>query len=438
MKTRIKKICLSVFLSLLSVFVSAAVPGEQAAGSVFKPEELEQMLAPIALYPDSLLSQLLMASTYPLEVVQAQRWIQQNSVLAGDALTAELEKQAWDPSVKSLVAFPQVLAMMDEKLEWTQKLGDAFLAQQKEVMGTVQKLRKKAQQTDNLKATGQLVTVQEDTIIIEYANPEIVYVPTYDPNVVYGAWPYPAYPPYYYYPPGYYPGAPYVAFTCGVAWGYAWGHCDWDDCDIDIDVDHNYDFNNKIDRDKYVEHYNNSGRFENRKGKWQHNPENRRGVAYRDLNTAQKFNRTSTSDAVKSREEFRGRAEQGRQDLASGIADKPKGWQDIAQRGNIQTADRVGTPNVGKDRVGQVRPPSSVGGINRPGTLNTVSPGHAARPSGGVSGRVGAFDGINQGSTARNYSSRGATSRQNISRPSGAGGGMGGAGRGGGARGGRR
>jgi len=165
--------------------------GEIQLGSL-----LEQILAPIALYPDSLLAQILMASTYPLEVVQADRWAKQNKDLKGDALTAALEKQPWDPSVKSLVNFPQVLAMMSEKLDWTQKLGDAFLAQQKDVMDTVQGLRKKAVDAGNLKTTKeQQVIVEKETIIIEPASTQVVYVPTYNPTVVYGAWPYPAYPP---------------------------------------------------------------------------------------------------------------------------------------------------------------------------------------------------------------------------------------------------
>ena len=135
--------------------------GQQAASQIFKQEELDQLLAPIALYPDSLLAQVLMASNYPLEVVQADRWARQNKDLKGAALTAALEKQPWDPSVKSLVNFPQVLAMMSEKLDWTQKLGDAFLAQQKDVMDTVQGLRKKAVDAGNLKTT------KEQQVIVE-------------------------------------------------------------------------------------------------------------------------------------------------------------------------------------------------------------------------------------------------------------------------------
>jgi len=192
-----KAVAVSVAFLLLLPQVAVA----QGAGDAktFKQEALDQLVAPIALHPDSVISQILMASTYPLEVVLAARWAKQNEKLKGNALAAALEKEEWDPSVKSLVNFPQVLQMMSEKLDWTAKLGDAFLAQQKDVMDTIQKLRKKAEAEGNLKtAEQQKVTVEQETqtIIIEPANPQVVYVPTYNPTVVYGAWPDPAYPSY--------------------------------------------------------------------------------------------------------------------------------------------------------------------------------------------------------------------------------------------------
>jgi len=245
---------MSVFLATLLLLpggVLAQSSGEaKAPGKPFSQEQLEQLLAPVALYPDSLLTQLLMASTYPLEVVKANNWVKQNKDLKGDALTKALEKQTWDPSVKSLVNFPTVLQMMSDKVDWTQKLGDAFLAQQKDVLNTVQKLRKKAYETGNLKSTKeQKVAVDNTTkiIIIEPASPQIVYVPTYDPVVVYGVWAYPAYPPYPVYPPP--PaGAFFVGVAVGVAWGYAWGHSNWHGGDVDIDINRNTNINTNIDR----------------------------------------------------------------------------------------------------------------------------------------------------------------------------------------------
>jgi len=174
---------LAVFLGVLLGAPQGVIAQGGGGDKTFKQEELDQLVAPIALYPDSLLTQILMASTYPLEVVQADRWAKQNKDLKGDALAKGLEAQPWDPSVKSLVNFAQVLAMMSEKLDWTQKLGDAFLAQQKDVMGSVQKLRAKAQASGNLKTTKeQVVKVEQETIIIEPASPQVIYVPAYNPT----------------------------------------------------------------------------------------------------------------------------------------------------------------------------------------------------------------------------------------------------------------
>ena len=202
-----------------------------------------------------------MASTYPLEIVQAARWSKEHPEVKGDAVAKEMEKQAWDPSVKSLVAFPEVLTMMNEKLDWTQKLGDAFLAQQKDVMDAVQRLRTKAKDAGNLKSTKEQTVKTEPApagasapqiIIIESPSPEVVYVPTYNPTVVYGAWPYPAYPPYYYYPPAYVPGAAFFSFSMGVVVGGAlWGNCNWGGGDVDIDVNRYNEFNRtEINRDR--------------------------------------------------------------------------------------------------------------------------------------------------------------------------------------------
>jgi hypothetical protein len=290
-----------------------------------------------------------MASTYPLEVVQADRWAKQNKDMKGDALTMALEAQPWDPSVKSLVNFPQVLAMMSEKLDWTTKLGDAFLAQQKDVMDTIQSLRKKAEAGGNLKTTKeQKVIVEEETksIIIEPADPQVVYVPAYNPTVVYGAWPYPAYPPYSYYPPGYVPGAALFSFGMGVAtgaaWGYAWGNCNWGHGDVNVNVNQNTNINNSIDRSKYQ---NKVTGGEGGKGSWKHDPEHRKGAAYRDQATAQKFDRAGPKDA-QSRDAYRGRGETGRQDLARGDS-SAGGRQDLGGGRDAGSMDRGGDQQRG-------------------------------------------------------------------------------------------
>src|SRR5688572_14504681 len=221
---------LSIVVALLAPLSAAA---QDAAAKPFKEEELAALLAPIALYPDTVIAQVLMASTYPMEIVEAHRFAEKNKSLQGDALAAEVEKQAWDTSVKSLVAVPEVLKMMNEKLDWTQKVGDAFLAQQKEVLAMVQTLRTQAIEAGNLKSDDHMKVSTEpaadaaaaapQVIVIESADPQTVYVPTYSPTTVYGSWGYPAYPPYYWPPPMGYPGSGFWwGVGIGVAVGGAW------------------------------------------------------------------------------------------------------------------------------------------------------------------------------------------------------------------------
>lgn len=379
------------FFLALSLFFPQAVVGQSAGeDKSFKQEELDQLLAPIALYPDSLLAQIFMASTYPLEVVQAGRWVKANEGLKGDALTDALEQQNWDPSVKSLANFPQVLNMMNEKLDWTQKLGDAFLEQQKEVMDTVQELRQKADAEGNLKSNEeQKVVVEKETktIIIEPANPQVIYVPTYNPTVVYGTWWYPSYPPYYYYPPGYVAGAALFSFgvgmAVGAAWGYAWGRCNWGRGDVNVNINRNTNINRNIDRSRYQ---NKITAGQGGQGKWKHNPEHRKGVSYRDQKTAQKFDRGASRD-VKSRESFRGRAEAGRKDIARGGADQFRDRSAGSRQGSPASREK-GSLNRGK--VQQKKAPSS---INRGSKQQSKD--------------RSAFGGYDRGSQTRASSSRG-------------------------------
>jgi hypothetical protein len=387
-KMKMLKLMLILLLVLLLTEPPWIIGQGTEESKPFKPEELDQLLAPIALYPDSLLTQILMASTYPLEIVQADRWVKQNKDLKGDALTAALEKQNWDPSVKSLVNFPQVLAMMSEKLEWTQKLGDAFLAQQKEVMDTVQSLRLKAYEQGNLKTTKeQKVIVQEKVIIIESASPEVVYVPVYNPTVVYGVWAYPAYPPYYYYPPGYVYATPYAfaaGVAVGVAWGYAWGHSDWGHGDVDINVARNTNINNKIDRDKYRNDLKDRGQIgEGGRGKWQHDASHRKGASYRDQGTAQKYNRGTSPEAGKAREAYRGRAEQGRQDISRGGGDRASSRP--ADRGGFEQGGRESAFGGGQ-RGSDVRQQSDRGRSSRESMGSRGGGGFSGRGGGGRGG----------------------------------------------------
>jgi hypothetical protein len=305
------------------------------AAKTFSQQELDQLMAPIALYPDALLAQILMASTYPLEVVEAARWSKANSKLTGKALEDAMTKQSWDPSVKSLTTVPQVLQQMNEKLDWTQKLGDAFLAQQKDLMSTVQALRAKAAAAGNLKTTEQQVvktqTQGSETIyVVESPKPEVVYVPTYNPSVVYGTWWYST-PPYYMYPPAYvYP--PGLAFATGVVVGAAiWGNCNW-----------GWGGNNNVNVN--VNHYNSFNRTNVSNSNWNHNVDHRRGVAYKDQGVANQYNRGGNTQQAKAREDFRGRADSGRDELKgmdrNELNNQVKNADRGAQAGNREGGDR--------------------------------------------------------------------------------------------------
>ena len=283
----------------LPPLAGAQAPDTASPPARFRTEQLQQMLAPIALYPDALIAQILMASTYPLEVVQADRWMKQNPGLKGDQLDAVLQNQNWDVSVMSLCHFPSVLSMMNERLDWTTNLGDAVLAQEAEVMDSVQYLRRKAYEQGNLRTTEQQrVVVEDGAIMIEPPSPTVVYVPTYNPTVVYGPWWYPAYPPPVWYP--YYPGAGFLAFTAGVfvaAAIIAWSRPGWRHHSIDVDINRTTHFNRNVSRTANIQ-----GGVQT----WQHNPQNRRGVAYRDQGTAQRYGQARPPATMDRRPEARG------------------------------------------------------------------------------------------------------------------------------------
>ncbi|MDU3155239.1 DUF3300 domain-containing protein [Hafnia alvei] len=307
-------------------------PTSAAVTKTFTQPQLDQLVAPIALYPDPVLAQILMASTYPSNVVQAVQWSRDNPKAQGDSAVKRVANQPWDPSVKSLVALPQLLALMGENPEWVQNLGDAFLAQPDDVMNTVQKLRQAAQKNGSLTSNAQqkviiqpantaripsksttVVTSQPQTIIIEPTNPQVVYVPSYNPNVVYGTWATPAYPPVYLPPP---PGEQFtnglvsgIGFGIGVATTYAlFSSLDWHDDDHHHhDDDHHHDDgyhddghggnyhqgNNYVNNSHVninVNNYNHiTGGNIGGATQWQHNPAYRAGVPYHDPATSQHF-----------------------------------------------------------------------------------------------------------------------------------------------------
>ncbi len=194
------------------------------------PEQIQQLVAPIALYPDSLVAQVLAASTFPEQIVEADRWVQAHPGLTGDALGQAIDQQDWDPSIKAIAAFPSVLGNMDKNLSWTSSLGDAYYNQEQDVMDAIQVMRQKAQEAGNLKTTEQqTVSTQDNTIVIQPANPTVVYVPAYNPWLIYGGpiGPWPGWYPY----PGIWYGGPYLSFGVGFGigffGGYGWGWNSW-------------------------------------------------------------------------------------------------------------------------------------------------------------------------------------------------------------------
>jgi hypothetical protein len=246
------------------------------------PGQLDALVAPIALYPDPLLAQILTASTYPLEIVLADRWLQapENAALRGDALAAALLPQSWDPSVKSLAPFAPILHMMDENLAWTEQVGDAFLADQGAVMDSVQRLRRQARQSGNLRSTPQEDVIQQGPDVqIEPPNPDVLNIPAYDPNVVYGPWPYPDEPPFYF--PDYYGGVPIGPYGFGwlsiaiVAPLWGWGYFDWHGHGIGVNWNQFNGMGGPLPRHGV--------------GPWTHNVVHRLGVPYRDSRTRARF-----------------------------------------------------------------------------------------------------------------------------------------------------
>lgn len=390
---------LGKLICLLILVLALPLPGfgqDQPAEKQFGQEELDQMIAPIALYPDSLLAQILMASTYPLEVVQADRWAKANRNLGGDQLNDALDQKEWDPSIKALVPFPQVLSMMSERLEWTQKLGDAFLGQQDEVMDTVQRLRAKAQAAGNLRDTEQQrVIVEEGSIEIEPVQPEVVYVPVYDPVVVYGPWWYPAFPPFFFPPP---PGVILVrgfgfwrGITVGRAWGHAWGQWDWHHHYINVNVNRHININRTI----------NITRTNVQTTHWQHDVSHRKGVSYRSEATRERFGQFAKG--AEKRREFRGFGQETKYQRAAAI---PRRTPDVPKSGQPSLTTR---PEIPKTKGGQAQAITGSKRVEQP-----KGPASFARQNVDLSRNKTAFAGVGQGNDARIQSNRGFQSRQSM------------------------
>ncbi|MFZ3208101.1 MAG: DUF3300 domain-containing protein, partial [Geobacteraceae bacterium] len=409
MKTTQKSIWKSAVTLFIFVMLALPLPvvaqtaDNVEAAQTFSQEQLAQLLAPIALYPDELIAQVLLASTYPLEIVMADRWVQQNSYLQGNDLAAALERETWDPSVKALVNFPSVLAMLSQKLDLTTKLGDAFLEQKEDVMEIIQELREKAVALGNLKSTReQKVVVDEDTIMIEPTDTRVIYVPTYDPFVVFGPWWYPAYPPYYFYRQSY-PGVVFsfgIGVTLGLPWGYAWAGWDWYNYNVLINVNRNIGYNRYIDRSRYIQRYERRGQpIRSGQVPWRHDPNHRRGVAYKDKLTAREFGQLPARSG-EPRRESRGfispsRPVQGVRGNGAGVDRETKGivpsdGADRKVRKDTDSGSRVTSPKATRESVftggysdGSRVKKFSERGSQSVGVGNVYRGGNAAQPGRG-------------------------------------------------------
>jgi hypothetical protein len=335
-----------------------AAPDEAAK---LNTDQLKSLVAPIALYPDPLLAQCLAASTYPLDLMEAQQWLAQNSSLKGDALEQAAEKQDWDPSVQSMVMIPDALKRMTEDIRWTTDLGNAFLAQQAEVMDAVQLLRNEAKSSGKLESTEQMKVetkvVEQKTIVeIQPASTQVVYVPSYSPTVVWGAPVY-AYPPMYY--PPYTPGAALFTFGMGMAWGAAisggWGYgCGWGGGNNNITINNNNNFNRNSNRTNNVNRSGNSN--------WQHNASNRKGAPYGDRATANKYGGGARGDSASARQsQARSRQADSMQRGSNSALSNRSGGAGASNRsagsGNVGGGSRSGgsgsfSGGGGGDRVG--------------------------------------------------------------------------------------
>lgn len=348
---------------------------EETTQPSFSQAAIAQMVAPIALYPDPLLSQILMASTYPLEVVSAARWLQANPDLKGQALQDALQKQNWDPSVKSLTEVPNVLNMMNEKLDMTTNLGNAFLDQQNQVLDAIQNLRAKAKAAGYLNSgKEQVVDASSTDITIAPADPDTVYVPIYDPNVVYGSWDYPDDLPYSYYPPDYTlaPGTG-LAFAGGLLVGNAlWGNVNWKDRALGIDPNRYNAFNGTNISD----------------ARWSHDPAHREGVPYHGADSERRYGQ-SQMQAIKSREAFRGHS----QELLN--AGQNLGGQEARDLGRVQNLGAQEARDFGRGQNFGTQEARNLGALSH-------------REEG--EHRSNAFEGINQGNQIRQFSQRGASS----------------------------
>lgn len=413
--TRMLVLCAAL---LAMPMLAVHAPEAQAQGQTSAPaaklsnEQLDSLTAPVALYPDALLAQVLMAATYPSDVSAAAAWSSSHTNLKGDDAVKAVASEPWDPSVQSLVAFPQVLATMASKPDWVTQLGNAFLAQPNDVMDSVQRLRRAAQSAGNLKSNEQQkVIVEQSTIQIQPTSTQVVYVPTYNPTVVYGTWPYPAYPPVYVPPP---PGyaiatglATGIAFGVGIAiTNSLWGGFNWNSHDVNVNVNryNNINVNNRINANNTTTRWN------------RNDPQFNRNI---DRSNRQANVNTGNigSGNREQRDQYRGRDDpraQARQTLQS------RTGQDVSGPASQRVQDiRQGGERPNKGAAGGERQNRGAAGGAGAGTARDRDVQQRAQSV----NRDNALRGAGDGHAARQDMQRGEASRQSLASHQGAGGG---------------
>lgn len=403
---------------------SSALAQNAQGAAHLSNQQLDALTAPVALYPDALLAQVLMAATFPQDVQAAAEWSKANANVKGDAAVKAVASQPWDPSVQSLVAFPQVLATMESKPDWVAQIGNAFLAQPNDVMDSVQRLRAQAQKAGNLKTNEQQKVVVQpaastsatQTIVIEPANPQVVYVPTYNPTVVYGAWPYPAYPPVYMPPPpGYAIASGFVsglAFGAGVAVANSlWGGFSWGAHDVNINVNryNNINVNNRINTANATSSWNRNANVERRGQSFNNANAQRNSYRGYDQSRSQAMqtlqNRTGQNLSGNASERLQGIHQGGNRPNANGQAgNRANEFNNRSQSGGAQNANRQNNFN---DRAQNANRQNDLS--NRAQNAN----------------RDNALRGAGDGGAARVDQQRGQQSRASFQNRSGAGGGFG-------------
>lgn len=408
----------------VSLTASPLFAQDEAPAAKIPAEQLDSLVAPIALYPDPLLSQVLVASTYPLEIVQLQQWLEKNKSLKDKALADAVKKQDWDASIQALAPLPDVAKYLAENIKWTTDLGNAFLAQQGDVMDAVQRMRKKAKEGGNLKSTEQQkietkVVESKQVIVIQQASPEVVYVPSYNPTVVYGPPVYP-YPPVTYPPPGYYAAGMAISFGVGMMMGAAfsgggwgWG-CGWGGHN-DVYINNNNNFvrnsNTNINRNTNVANRSNNT--------WQHNPQHRGGTPYSNRQVANQYGGTARGDSLSTRQASarQNQAQRGNRQQA-GVTDRANRPQQAANRDRMDSGGRQkagvsdrsagGNRDAGGVRAGDMS--ANRGGGDRGGGGDRVGNRSVSDSGSRNSSAFGGGSGGFNGNSARSSSARGSSS----------------------------